>query len=405
MKVFRFGNLTIQLLFRLLCPVVYSLRTIILTKFLQYSYKPLLITFCVFLSEVLFGSISIIYKHFNTTKEYKANQSKNSNIIIQDFVFLDNEEKVESKRYYLIILLLSVLFFTACTILSIICSGNDILPKKLEIELKNLKILFVSILSIIFISKKLYKHQVIGIIIAFFGVAFNIVLLIKNNIDEIKKEKLGFFFILSYPLSYIMLSIQCVIEKYLMEVYRLSPYKLLFFEGVFGVLICIVSSIISYFIPCGEYEFCKFNNNKLYDFIADMYYFWNDGNFRLFIFLFFITSGFFYFFYMLTLYYFSPNQQAVSEPMSSLFMFFYFAIAINFEKTWQKGLCLVGYISIIISALIYNELLIIYICGLETDCKIEVYKRAREDSIHYTTTNNNVITLQKLIANEQLFKE
>ena len=67
MKVFGFGNLTIQLLFPLLCPVVYSLRTIILTKFLQYSYKPLLIPFCVFLSEVLFGSISIIYKHFNKT--------------------------------------------------------------------------------------------------------------------------------------------------------------------------------------------------------------------------------------------------------------------------------------------------------------------------------------------------
>ena len=405
MKLIAFGELSIQLLFPLLCPVALSLRIFLLTKFADITYKYLLQSFCIFLSEILFGSINIIYKKWNKPKKDKHHESNKdseaNSFVTETFDFLEKPKKTSKVQRYLLILLLSLLDFLACNILAIVCSGENMLTKKLEAELKNSKIIFVSILSIIFISKKLYKHQILGIILAFIGVTFNIVLLIYHDFSE---ERLNLLIILAYPLCYLFLAIQCVLEKHMLESFRLSPYKLLFYEGVFGVIICGFSFLISYFIPCKNNDFCKLYNGKLYDIFEDLTDFWSDPRVKVFLFLFLFISGFYNLFCKLTLYYFSPNQQTVSDPMSSFFLYFYYYSLVNdaFIKSAfiQSGLPLIGYLIIIFSALIYNEIIIIYVFGLQKDCKEEVIKRAREESVDYSTTSKEPYISMNAISHE-----
>ena len=401
MKIIAFGKLSIQLLFPLLCPVSLSLRIFLLTKFADLTYMFLLQSCCVFLSEILFGSINIIYKKWNKPKKEKHHESKQeigtNSVLIETFEFLEKPKKTSKVQRYLLILLLSLLDFLACNILAIVCSGDNLLTKKLEAELKNSKIIFVSILSIIFISKKLYKHQIFGIVLAFIGVTFNIILLIYHNLSE---ERLNLLIILAYPLCYLFLSIQCVLEKHMLESFRLSPYKLLFYEGIFGALICGFSFLISYFIPCKGNDFCLLYYGKLYDILKDLSDFWYNSNVKLYLFLFLLISGFYNLFCKLTLYYFSPNQQTVSDPMSSFFLYFYYYFLDNNDTFIKSGLPLIGYLIIIFSALIYNEIIIIYLFGLQNDCKEEVFKRAREESVDYSTASKESFISMNVIRGE-----
>ena len=186
----------------------------------------------------------------------------------------------------------------------------------------------------------------------------------------------------------------------MLESFRLSPYKLLFYEGVFGAVICGFSFLISYFIPCKDNDFCTPYNGKLYDIFTDLTDFWNKSHVQIFLFLFLFISGFYNLFCKLTLYYFSPNQQTVSDPISSFFLYFYYYSLDIDDAFINSGLPLIGYLIIIFSALIYNEIIIIYVFGLQKDCKEEVIKRAREESVDYSTTSKEPYISMNAISHE-----
>lgn len=62
-----------------------------------------------------------------------------------------------------------------------------------------------------------------------------------------------------------MQACQMIVEEKLFRNYKLSPLKVIGFEGIFGMLIYIVFLTIAYFIHC-QGEFC--HNGRLEDSVA-----------------------------------------------------------------------------------------------------------------------------------------
>ena len=96
---------------------------------------------------------------------------------------------------------------------------------------------------------------------------------------------------------------------------RLSPYKLLFFEGISGTIINLFALIPSYFIKCKNiFGIC---NERLYD-IGETIEHMKEKEFWLFVLLLFVSSLCFNVFVRLSLHCFTPTHLNVSDALSSV---------------------------------------------------------------------------------------
>ena len=166
------------------------------------------------------------------------------------------------------IFIIALLDFISFNLLSFLCSyDTGLLANNLQSETRNVKIIITIIFGVIFFKHVIYNHQILSIFLILFW------------------------------------------EKGLMEKNRLSPYKLLFFEGISGTIINLFALIPSYFIKCKNiFGIC---NERLYD-IGETIEFW------LFVLLLFVSSLCFNVFVRLSLHCFSPTHLNVSDALSSL---------------------------------------------------------------------------------------
>lgn len=84
---------------------------------------------------------------------------------------------------------------------------------------------------------------------------------------------------------------------------------------------------------------------------------------------------------ILTLFYLNPNFSYVSEIVSIFLIWILenikLGVADFMKEYWPSSI--LGYFTILIGALIFNEIIIIYICGLERNTKKEIRKRAGDN--------------------------
>ena len=182
---------------------------------------------------------------------------------------------------------------------------------------------------------------------------------------------------------FILISIQIVCTKKLYIKYRISPYELLLYEGLFGF---VSLTLISFFVYL-TYPFNLCGTSDKYFFIEVLIeLFKNHNDMILFCILFILASLLVNFFARLTVYYFSPTTESVSNSLSSMLYWMlsrYLDNDDSIKDYISSYIPFIGYCFLVIGSLLYNEIIIFYPFGLSVNTKKEVRIRASNDILLY----------------------
>ena len=161
------------------------------------------------------------------------------------------------------------------------------------------------------------------------------------------------------------------IEKYLFEYDFVDPFKILFFEGLFGFILCF---------------FLFLTPNFLED-LGDVYKNNSAGNFTLFFFLliiYIVLCGGKNIFRVITTKIYSPMARVFSDYfLNPFYLIFYFLVENDFKADTNIKIGFYFGINIFLSivncfcGLVFNELLILFCCGLERNTHHQVSLRAK----------------------------
>lgn len=125
---------------------------------------------------------------------------------------------------------------------------------------------------------------------------------------------------------------------------------------------------------------------KIYKTIVHVGDSWEIG---LLIFCYFLSSIFISLFAILTKSYFTPTLMAVSDSFTIICWTLLLAI-IGKDSESKIEVGIVGYVIVFIGCIIYNEIIILYFCDLEWNCKIEISRRSALDmSLYEDNTPKN----------------
>lgn len=426
MKLIGHGNVSIHLLYPFLCPIASMIRIMSFSIFREFYSDFLFFSLVTFLAEIAGGSLMFL-SYFRTKKETKRErtkakkeekeeenciindesvevsqelQDKDEEIITNKFDFIQaKKEQIKRGRLLFYHFINAFLDYISFNLLSIICSLQTNL-NGVQSEVRNGRIIFTVLLGCIFLKYPVYKHQKLSIALIFVGFIINLTLTFVIN----KFPSQYAYYVLGFIGSYIITTIQNIFEKYLMEKHRVTPYEILFWEGIFGSLIGTFAFLPSYFIPC-NINICKPNNEDArFTNIMKTFESMKKPRFWIFIFLLFISGLAFNLFTLLTLNYYTPTHQSVSDALCSFMFWIYMNIHSKGEdrndKFLYSGAPIAVYIIIIIGTLIYNEIIIFYFCGLEFNTRFEIRKRSINDFEQPILMNKK----EKLMINLEEFR-
>ena len=212
----------------------------------------------------------------------------------------------------------------------------------------------------------IYNHQILSIIISLIGFIFLLFSNIKNSFNKLY---------INIILSLISPSFISIL-KYSTTIYFISPFLYSFLYGMLSLIIYIIGTIIC--------AFCKLKGFSLIEIIdsfgGKMFIIY----FSLIIFIDSIVAAL----TLLEVYYFSPILYFISESINPILFSFYKLIK-NRESFYIYILIIIGFLFEIISILLYNEIIIINVCGLNINTVKYIKEREKKDSINSLYNDKN----------------
>ena len=336
------------------------------------------------LSCVLSGLFQLIVKIKNTdplnrVMQIKESEKKSEKDITKSNIEMIKITKKHDTKYYLMILsagLLSLITFSAFIAFEMLVNrnrgknekddnNNTLVHNHIQLDVKNIQIVFSGLLSIFILKTRFEMHQGIAIGIIMLG------LVIVNIVNILKLENRDNVFIgLGIIANFCLSSLLEVLEKYLMETHFIPPFKLKFLEGIIGLGIIITPAIFA--IAGIDFESLKGkagSNLSLSVYIV-LYFLCELGTNSLNI---------------LTNFYYSPTQRSLTDVLTSFLWNIYLSIfiPINNKLIFVPQIIgvVLGYPISFIGTLIYNELIVIHLCGMDKETKNEMLKRSKAEQI------------------------
>ena len=251
---------------------------------------------------------------------------------------------------------------------------SEVNPTKVKSKYYGILIIFFQILVLtplnrIVFKNSIYRHQQLALGMAILGTGLYLFDMFREGGDN------GMFFFLSGTVLYCF---EIVIEKYLMENKYITIFEILFYEGCTEFCINILLFGISYFFFRKDNSIYLFNI-EVQNFSQLMTSFYENVVLCIVeLLVHYIVEAIIVLSMMMTLFYLNPNYSYVSEIGSIFFIWIreLFKLTIkNFMNTYWP-LSIVGYFTILLGAFIYNEIIILYFCGLHRNTKKEIKKRA-----------------------------
>lgn len=368
---------------QLLCPFLYTFfcffRSFAYMEDIKNPFIPILLSSIAELSMGLLEFISI-KRQDNKIRNKEKDQSitEETEVSTNHFDFLiqepQKEEALMTKRVYIIIIITSVLNSFVCFL---IFAKEDLLSKSsfnFQNEIRVISMLYLMFLCYFVFKNEFNKHQVLSVsIISFFCLVLSIIWYqyIYTTSTMVKSDIIReIIFLMGCDLFF---STKHTIEKWLMDTKFISPYKLLFLEGIFCLISDIIIMILFSFIHCfNVFEICdNINSTSLWQGLKNSF-----AHFT-FILIFFFGSVGIELFITLTNKYFSSAYR----PMFDIILTFISLIKNSNDEIDKYPLSIfvikiVLYILILIACLIYNEIIILRFCGLDTDIKECIKNRA-----------------------------
>ena len=278
---------------------------------------------------------------------------------------------------YKLISLSALLDFLETILSYILCS-------RFLYNLWSFDIIFISLFSYLILKTKLYKHQYISmIIILFLGLSLNIVEYYKFDDRENTLNPIGIIMTL---LTEILFSLSLVIVKYNLEKNYCDPYEICIFQGLFGLILFIISLVvinkleltiddIKYSENLIEYK----NNYDINDFIVCL--------------IIIIVNFIFNISLFVTCNYFTP----VHILITSLIKEYHYYLQSN-ENIILNIFGIVILLLILFMFLVFIEIIEINIFNISYNTKKNIEKRSEIDSF---TDINNIINLPDEIIDDE----
>ena len=239
-------------------------------------------------------------------------------------------------------------------------SSKMLLQGKTIFEIRIYHVIFNTIFCKIILGYEIYKHQLLSLILILIGWAFiSVPIFVKLTIGDIYYNVLFFFGAIFYPLYLVLL-------KYIIENYYISVYLDMFFIG-------IILLIISSFLTIGN-SFMNYSN------FSDLFNIFDFAKDKLLIFLAFASGTIVKFIFCIIIQNFSPNIFVLTNVISSIITWIY---NIGYKRKPEKTMYIIflsiGYFIILISCLIYNEIIILNFCKLNENTNFNINERLEID--------------------------
>ena len=280
------------------------------------------------------------------------------------------EEK--KKKSYIYILIISIIDFIAqiSTVTYYLIEGNQ----KMKVEHGKLtfilifNIIFLFLLSKFILSGEFYLHHYVSFII------FIICLIIIVIIDfiEIYETSSSFIDSLLYVVirifGVLLYSIEDILAKVIFLKYYITPYFLLLSKAIIQFLFLIIFSIPLCFV--------KFGKETIFKMIDDIF---DDKKYILYYIIYLINSFFYNILNYLIIDKFFSTHKAIAKIFENFGM-----LLINIFDDLRTYLAvrIIMYILLLVSSFIYNEFLVINLCGLAKNTKLFLdYKEKKELSL------------------------
>ena len=345
----------------------------------HYNFNgPFLLVLLMYIFEVIISTI--IYFRNQKREKRELTEKLYSNRRLK----LINKEEIIKRADNICKILILIIFASYFDFIGSI-NRRYLIPKLYRLSNKNyentdnrgrsLEIFISSLLCYYTLNIRIYKHQKISLAIILF--CLSIFIITEIIVYFQKDEKMDIF----YCLGLIFFSGICrafldTTEKYLFEYNFVDPFKLLILEGLFNTL------FISLF-----YNFDQPKNELLN--LVD-----KDDFFMIcfLLLLYSICSAFKKVYRIHTVLLFSPMTRALAESFCDpLFIIFSLKdendFIINDDKEspepnlYYFGITFFCSIIIILSSCVYNEVFVLYYCGMEHDTYFEINNRARSIEI------------------------
>ena len=239
-------------------------------------------------------------------------------------------------------------------------SSKMLLKGKTIFEIRIYHVIFNTIFCKIILGYEIYKHQLLSLILILIGWAFiSVPIFVKLTIGDIYYNVLFFFGAIFYPLYLVLL-------KYIIENYYISVYLDMFFIGV-------ILLIISSFLTIGN-SFMNYSN------FSDLFNIFDFAKDKLLTFLAFASGTIVKFIFCIIIQNFSPNIFVLTNVISSIITWIY---NIGYKRKPEKTMYIIflsiGYFIILISCLIYNEIIILNFCKLNENTNFNINERLEID--------------------------
>jgi hypothetical protein len=240
------------------------------------------------------------------------------------------------------------------------------------------------IFSRIFLDTKLYNHHQFALILIIFAHLLMIFSAFMILNDEEKKSWTYFIFL---GFKFTFLSLEDTLNKILLTNKFLLAHILLFWRGIFNLFLLFVLTPIFYYTNKDKLniDYLKNSDSNLYWDIAAR--------------LFFVTCSFFRsFLIMKVIYDFTPLHVSFLNVVFALYELIYCRVK-NKDKIIFLALDILSLIFIIFSTLIFIEIIIINVFGLNENTKDGLKKKEEEEF------NNNVQLINNYIENDDIVND
>ena len=358
-RLISFAKINKYFIYIILCPIIGIISNyfydkaissnVVINSYLLYIFYDL---------SYILGGIPYIILYYRKKKD-KINDSYSDRIIFfNKYKSSNKDNKNNSKKKWLIIILICLLQVIPNLLEILFVNTNNIINTYLSI------LLFIPLFSKLILKQEMYKHQYLSIIISILGI---IISYIPKFLEFEQSDLLPN---LLYFIDGVCNSLAFVLIKYAFDTFFISPYKLII---LFGII----------FIPLDSFEFFIYSLVKYHDFS----YFNDFLDFSevekkeiiiIYMIIWFLFESAYNIMKLIIVFYFSPILFFVTDI---IYYLLYWIINISQKEYSIPKVILktIVFFILILSALIYNEIIILNFCGLNKNTKKCLQERQNQD--------------------------
>ena len=358
-----FAKINKYFFYPFLCAIICMLYNYFLNKIISSNIIFIQYILSIFKAlSFVFGGFLYIISYF----QQKGNKINDSFTNRKKFKHFNNNKK-NSKKKLLIILLISFLYLI-CEILQILSSNKHLLEERLYY------IFFIPLFSKLILKEDIYKHHYLSLIISILGIIFLIIpICLVFEQEDIIANVLIIFRGISYSLALILI-------KYTMDSFYISPLKICLLIGI--ILIVLISFIFL------TYSLIKYHDLSYFKDCVDFSK--EDDKVRIIIYIIisFIFLSSLQILTFLVVFYFSPMILTVTDIISPMLLWTVTTIE-NGSIMPDVIMYPIGYFILLLSTLIYNEIIILNFCGLSKNTKKYVEERIKTELVELNEIIDN----------------